>query len=310
MMSDPGRFNRFRDMKSSMGWEAFAQDLPDWKGRACLSQLMVKSLVEAASRIRLMDYPNADWFYEKLLGKSFWTPVPSGQPKPRCMELYTLNLDTLGEWIVVFGDAYLAKAHLNRGEYEPQELPCVKLAEWCVMQGKGLLVVESSQRILEVSQFELRFLSEGEVPPGMQVTNVSIEDLEWLEPDVMALDEVDGEALLPVTPIDLTVFGTMVQDIQRASLLSQSILDALYLFARPNMRGDALEQELIPFQLCLGICLRGPFQQEFLRQYKENLQGLLEEQGLENLDLIFMEEHPALMHQVKMQVPPLVSFQG
>jgi hypothetical protein len=299
----------------------------DAKVRLGSSQVLIEARLASADRIDLVRYAHAQWFYQKLLSRTYWIPMMAGETRPKCMGLWSIQWE--GErWLVAFGDEFLAKAHLNRSELLPYEMGCAKLCEWALIQGvAGILIVESNQRMLALTPFELRFLSEGDLPPlystkpegkeaeshdvlqecfSEEVLDDLLDDLEEQEGVDQALDP--ASVVPEIRPLDLSFFGSLQQDLQYQSLLAKSILDALFLFAQSNDQGDALEQELMPFDVCLGISLKGPHQALFHGQHEPSLLRALADSGLDRVKVYYFEEHPALWPHVNQRILPLVQF--
>jgi hypothetical protein len=181
--------------------------------------------------------------------------------------------------------------------------------------------------MLALTPFELRFLSEGDLPPlysttpegkeaeshdvlqecfSEEVLDDLLDDLEEQEGVDQALDP--ASVVPEIRPLDLSFFGSLQQDLQYQSLLAKSILDALFLFAQSNDQGDALEQELMPFDVCLGISLKGPHQALFHGQHEPSLLRAFADSGLDRVKVYYFEEHPALWPHVNQRILPLVQF--
>jgi hypothetical protein len=320
-------FGRYQSNGSLLGFGSFDNGILETKGRLGTSLALIEARLESADRIDLVRYTHAEWFYQKLLSRNYWIPLMTGEARPKCMGLWTIQWE--GErWLVAFGDEFLAKAHLNRSEFTPYEMGCTKLCEWAMMQGvAGVFIVESNQRMLALTPFELRFLSEGDLPPfcpaassedpvasSQTLTDCFSDDvLDDLEApglnDLGESTEIMPEIRLPeIRPLDLSFFGSLQQDLQYQSLLAKSILDSLFLFAQSNEQGDALEQELMPFDVCLGIALKGPHQALFQRQHEPSLLRVLADAGLDRVKVYYFEDHPTLSPHVTQRILPLVQF--
>ena len=315
-------FGRYQSNGSLLGFGSFDNGILETKGRLGTSQALIEARLANADRIDLIRYTHAQWFYQKLLSRNYWIPLMTGEARPKCMGLWTIEWE--GErWLVAFGDEFLAKAHLNRSEFTPFEMGCAKLSEWAMMQGvSGVFIVESNQRMLALTPFELRFLSEGDLPPycppaGLEDQLASHQTLEECFSDDV-LDDLEAselnassemsEVIPEIRPLDLSFFGSLQQDLQYQSLLAKSILDSLFLFAQSNEQGDALEQELMPFDVCLGIALKGSHQVLFQRQHEPSLLRVLADAGLDRVKVYYFEEHPALWPHVTQRILPLVQF--
>lgn len=235
--------------------------------------------------------------YQQLLEGTVYLPVPVGQSRPKIMELATIKSPQGKRLIIAFETPNLESNLINAEHFSMFGLGMAKVSEMAIMQGvDGVLMVRPGGGMEMLNLFELRYLSENDMPPSLYAVPESDPQSEP-PPEAEAQETTDVPAFHLV---DTTLLAEPVARLRQMLMLHGSRIQLAYLFTLPNR----LTEDKVPVPT-LGICFTGNHTNWFEETLWPELLLMLHEEGMETAEWLALDQHPPLAQQLRQTAQPV-----